>query len=134
MDAAHYMAQPEHLSRLAGQAPKSRWRPRVGEDNFALINVWLPLRVSSCIRHLIGRPSEVPPRRPAREAHLDFDQLEAELSMLLTQMENQPEDRFELFLMLQEKLNEMRAFGMPVPEDLQRLEQQLAKEFTGRKR
>ena len=33
-------------------------------------------------------------------------------------LDTEPEDRFELFMQLRERLNEMRAFGMPVPEDL----------------
>ncbi|MGF7158882.1 hypothetical protein FHS85_000492 [Rhodoligotrophos appendicifer] len=58
-----------------------------------------------------------------------FDRLEAELSLLLTQMENQPEDRHEMYLSLREKLNEMRAFGMPVPDDILELERALEAEF-----
>ncbi|MGI8724818.1 MAG: hypothetical protein ACR2J1_05585 [Methyloceanibacter sp.] len=58
-----------------------------------------------------------------------FEDLQAELSLLLNQMENQPEDKHELYLLIREKLNEMRAFGMPVPEDLVRLEQELEAQF-----
>jgi hypothetical protein len=47
-----------------------------------------------------------------------FDDLKAELALLINQMENQPEDPHELYLQIREKLNEMRAFGMPLPEDL----------------
>ncbi len=50
-----------------------------------------------------------------------FDTLEAEISLLLTQMENQPEDQREVYLQLREKVNEMRAYGMPVPDDLKKL-------------
>ena len=46
-----------------------------------------------------------------------FEDLKAELALLINQMENQPEDPRELYLQIREKLNEMRAFGMPVPED-----------------
>lgn len=60
---------------------------------------------------------------------MDLDRFEAELSLLLTEMESRPEDRHELYLVLQEKLNEMRAFGMPVPDDFLRLEKQLEAEF-----
>ncbi|WP_137390887.1 hypothetical protein [Rhodoligotrophos defluvii] len=62
-----------------------------------------------------------------------FDRLEAELSLLLTQMENQPGDRHELYLLLREKLGQMRAFGMPIPDDIVELEQQLDAEFSGTK-
>jgi hypothetical protein len=63
-----------------------------------------------------------------------FEDLKAELSLLLNQMENQPEDRHELYLQVREKLNEMRAFGMPLPDDLVRMEKDLEKEFAADKR
>lgn len=58
-----------------------------------------------------------------------FDAIKAEIALLLNQMENQPEDRHELHLVLVEKLNEMRAFGLPIPDDLVQLEQELESEF-----
>lgn len=58
-----------------------------------------------------------------------FEDLKAELALLINQMENQPEDRHELYLQVREKLNEMRAFGMPVPEDLLKFEEQLGAQF-----
>lgn len=58
-----------------------------------------------------------------------FEDLKAELALLINQMDNQPEDRHELYLQVREKLNEMRAFGMPVPEDLLKFEQELEAEF-----
>jgi hypothetical protein len=63
-----------------------------------------------------------------------FDDLKAELALLINQMENQPEDRHELYLRVREKLNEMRAFGMPLPDDLVRMEKDLEKEFAAAKR
>ena len=63
-----------------------------------------------------------------------FDDLKAEIALLLTQMEDQPEDRHELYQQIREKLNEMRAFGMPLPDDLVRLETQLEAEFAAEKR
>jgi hypothetical protein len=59
-----------------------------------------------------------------------FDDLKAELALLINQMESQPEDRHELYLQVREKLNEMRAFGMPLPEDLVKLEEQLEAQFA----
>ena len=47
-----------------------------------------------------------------------FEDLKAELALLINQMENQPEDPHELYLQIREKLNEMRVFGMPLPADL----------------
>jgi hypothetical protein len=58
-----------------------------------------------------------------------FEDLQAELSLLLNQMEDQPENPHELYLQIREKLNEMRAFGMPLPEDLVRLERELEAQF-----
>ena len=58
-----------------------------------------------------------------------FEDLKAELALLINQMENQPEDRHELYLQIREKLNEMRAFGMPVPEDLVKFEEDLEAQF-----
>ena len=58
-----------------------------------------------------------------------FEDLKAELALLINQMENQPEDRHELYLQIRERLNEMRAFGMPVPEDLVKFEEQLESQF-----
>ncbi|ODS02652.1 hypothetical protein AUC71_14210 [Methyloceanibacter marginalis] len=58
-----------------------------------------------------------------------FEDLKAELALLINQMENQPEDRHELYLQIRERLNEMRAFGMPVPEDLVKFEEQLEAQF-----
>jgi hypothetical protein len=63
-----------------------------------------------------------------------FEDLKAELALLLNQMENQPEDRHELYLQIREKLNEMRAFGMPLPNDLVRLEKELEAEFRSEER
>jgi hypothetical protein len=49
-------------------------------------------------------------------------------------MENQPEDPHELYLQIREKLNEMRAFGMPLPEDLVAFERDLERRFAQAKR
>ena len=63
-----------------------------------------------------------------------FEDLKAELALLINQMENQPEDRHELYLQIREKLNEMRAFGMPLPEDLVEFEKELEAEFKADER
>ncbi len=61
---------------------------------------------------------------------MDLDELEASIGLLLQQMEDQPEDRHELYLQLREKINEMRAYGMPVPDDLMQLVKALEAEFV----
>jgi hypothetical protein len=62
---------------------------------------------------------------------MDFEDVKAEIGILLNDMQNQAEDRHELYLQLMEKLNEMKAFGMPLPDDLVALEKSLEAEFAG---
>jgi hypothetical protein len=59
-----------------------------------------------------------------------FDDLKAEIALLLQEMENQPEDRYELYLMIREKLSEMRTYGMPLPADLVKFEEEMEAEFA----
>lgn len=56
---------------------------------------------------------------------MDLDDLKMEINLLLSKMEHQPEDRHELHMMIHEKIAEMRAMGMPIPEDLQRFDVEL---------
>jgi hypothetical protein len=65
---------------------------------------------------------------------MPFDDLKAELGILMTQMQTQPEDRHELYLQLMEKLNEIKAFGMPLPQDLVEMEKALEAEFAADKK
>ena len=46
-----------------------------------------------------------------------FEKLKTEVSILLTAMQNEPEDAHELYQQIKDKLNELKAFGMPLPED-----------------
>ena len=55
---------------------------------------------------------------------------QAELALLFGEMEDHPEDDFELYEKIHEKLNEMRAFGLELPADLVTFEQRL-KENAG---
>ncbi len=59
-----------------------------------------------------------------------FEDVTAEVGLLLTRMQNEPEDRHEIYEQLREKLNELRAYGMPVPQDLVDLEAALESEFA----
>ncbi len=59
-----------------------------------------------------------------------FEALKAEIGLLMTRMQNEPEDRHEMQLMLKSKLDELKAFGMPIPDDLARLEAALEAEFA----
>ena len=59
-----------------------------------------------------------------------FEQLKMQISLLLTEMQNEPEDRHELYLTLKEKLKEIEAFGMPLPGDLVKMVADLEAEFA----
>jgi hypothetical protein len=59
-----------------------------------------------------------------------FEQLKQDISSLLTQMQNQPQDPHEIYLALREKLGQLKATGMPLPDDLVRLERELEEEFA----
>jgi hypothetical protein len=63
-----------------------------------------------------------------------LESLKAEIGLLLEMLSNPPHDRYELYVQLKEKLNEMRVFGMPPPADLARLEAALDKEFAAKRR
>jgi hypothetical protein len=68
------------------------------------------------------------------EQSMSFEDKEAELGLLLTRMQNEPEDRHELYLQIRQKLNELKAYGMPLPETLVALERQLEAEFEAENR
>jgi len=59
-----------------------------------------------------------------------FDAIKAEIGLLLTRMQNEPEDRHELYLQLMEKIGQLKAYGMPIPDDLLQLEHSLEAEFA----
>jgi hypothetical protein len=63
-----------------------------------------------------------------------FDLIKLEIAQLLTEMQNEPEDKHEIYLSLREKLNQLKATGMPLPEDLVTLEHELEKEFESDQR
>ncbi|AZO10468.1 MULTISPECIES: hypothetical protein [unclassified Mesorhizobium] len=54
-----------------------------------------------------------------------LESLKAQISLLLEEMVNQPEDEHEIQEQLREKLMELRAMGLPLPADLVELERQL---------
>lgn len=61
---------------------------------------------------------------------MELDELEAEVALLLNEMETKIEGRHELYLRLREKMNELSAFGMPVPDDIKVLIEGLEAEFA----
>ena len=64
---------------------------------------------------------------------MEREDLEAELSILLTEMEGEPEDAHEIYLRLKQLIGNMRAFGLAVPEDLEHLEREMDAEFSAGK-
>jgi hypothetical protein len=58
-----------------------------------------------------------------------FDDLEAELALLINQMDNPPENPHDLYLRIMELLNEYKGLGLPLPDDLVRVERELEDYF-----
>ena len=58
-----------------------------------------------------------------------FEAIKTEIRALLGRAIEEPHDTHELHMQLIERLNEMRATGMPLPEDLVELERQLTANF-----
>jgi hypothetical protein len=54
-----------------------------------------------------------------------LEELKAQIGFLMQQMVDQPEDAHEVQERLREMLNEFRAMGMPLPDDLVELEKKL---------
>lgn len=58
-----------------------------------------------------------------------FERIKSEIAMLLAEMENQPQNLWELHEMTREKLIELRALGLPLPQDMVDLEKKLNREL-----
>jgi predicted nucleic acid-binding Zn-ribbon protein len=58
-----------------------------------------------------------------------LEELQSQISLLVSQINNQPEDVHELYELLHQKLNELRSTGQPLPQDLLDLEKRMLKEF-----
>jgi predicted nucleic acid-binding Zn-ribbon protein len=58
-----------------------------------------------------------------------LEELQAQINLLVSQINNQPEDVHELYELLHQKLNELRGTGQPLPQDLLDLEKRMLKEF-----
>ncbi|HTI87825.1 MAG TPA: hypothetical protein VL966_14565 [Alphaproteobacteria bacterium] len=56
------------------------------------------------------------------------EELLAELNLLMDKYGDQPEDLHEVHFRVIELMNQLRAMGEPVPEDLQRFAQELEEE------
>jgi predicted nucleic acid-binding Zn-ribbon protein len=58
-----------------------------------------------------------------------LEELQTQISLLVSQINNQPEDVHELYELLHQKLNELRSTGQPLPKDLIELEKRMLAEF-----
>ena len=56
---------------------------------------------------------------------MERDEIEAEVSLLLSEMEGDYGDSHEIHMRLRQLLDNMRAFNLAVPDDLLRLEREL---------
>jgi hypothetical protein len=63
-----------------------------------------------------------------------FENTKAEIALLLAAVQDAPRDRHELYLQIMQKLNELKAYGMPLPNDLVELENHLEREFAADRR
>ena len=60
---------------------------------------------------------------------MSFENLTAELSLLVDEMEGDQVDHHEIYLRIRKKPGQLKATGMSLPEDLVRLERSLETEF-----
>ncbi len=58
-----------------------------------------------------------------------FETLKAEILMLWNEMEEQTKDPREVAFQIREKIGELRAMGMPVPDDLLKVEKAIEEQY-----
>jgi hypothetical protein len=58
-----------------------------------------------------------------------FEQFKVQIAMLMDEITKNPHDAHQLQESLREKLTEMRALGLPLPEDLVELERYLEEDL-----
>jgi hypothetical protein len=92
-------------------------------DAIAEIRSWPDLEQRRAAHVEAGRNRE-------RSRIVAFEDKEAEFGLLLTRMQEEPEDRQELYQQLRFRLNELKAYGMPLPDDLVQFEQDLEAELA----
>ena len=61
-----------------------------------------------------------------------FEELIARINLLYSDMENQPHDAHEILEQIHLELNQLKATGQPLPEDLIELESRLEREFEAK--
>ncbi|EEQ94749.1 Hypothetical protein, conserved [Brucella intermedia LMG 3301] len=67
--------------------------------------------------------------RKAKRIWMAFEDIKAEIALLFEQMVNQPQDAHEIRETVREKLNALRASGLPLPADLVELEKRIEQDF-----
>ena len=63
---------------------------------------------------------------------MDMEDVMTGINLLVQQMEGEPDDLHEIHFKLRELLNEIKATGMPLPDDLVALDEQLGAAEAGR--
>jgi hypothetical protein len=59
-----------------------------------------------------------------------FEDIKAQIAMLLADTQERPESLHAVYQKVMQEINEMKAFGMPLPEDLVELERALEERFS----
>jgi hypothetical protein len=61
---------------------------------------------------------------------MSFEEYEAEVSLLVSEMEGEQGDIHEIMMRLKQILDTMRAEGLPIPADLKHFEEELDRRFV----
>jgi hypothetical protein len=59
-----------------------------------------------------------------------FEDIKAQIALLLAETQERPDGLHAVYQKVMQEINEMRAFGMPLPEDLVELERALEEKFS----
>ncbi len=59
-----------------------------------------------------------------------FENIKAQIALLLAETHHRPDGLHGAYQKVMQEINEMRAFGMPLPEDLVELERALEEKFS----
>lgn len=61
---------------------------------------------------------------------MSFEDIQAELSLLFTELEGEQGDAHEIYMRIRQMLDTLKAGGMPLPDDLVEFERRLEEEFA----
>lgn len=82
----------------------------------------------------MGWLGSVPVRIEKWSLLVAFEEIKAEIATLLAELTERPHDRRQFEIMLRERLAELKAFGMPLPDDLAEFEAALDQQLAGEAR